>query len=205
MRAGIGWQGKNGNVLLPDAGSWFVLGAVVTDADYGADAAAARPLADGCGTCTSCYQGCPTGAIVADGVVDAARCLAWLLQAEGPFPVEFRAALGTRIYGCDDCQITCPQSSDEHISAYGDEIRALDLVELLTCDDERLLELVGRWYIPQRDLRYVRRNALVALGNAQIPAAQQQRVEQVLADYLAADEMLAEHARWAADRLGVSV
>ena len=76
VRAGLGWYGKNANVLLPGHGSWFVLGSVVTTAPLDADSA---PVADGCGTCRRCIDGCPTAAIVAPGVVDARRCLAWLL------------------------------------------------------------------------------------------------------------------------------
>ena len=104
-RAGLGWYGKNANVLLPGLGSWFVLGAVVTDAPL---APAAAPVDDGCGSCRRCLDGCPTDAIVAPGVVDARRCLAWLVQQPGSFPVEYREALGDRIYGCDDCQEVCP-------------------------------------------------------------------------------------------------
>src|SRR6185295_8008395 len=89
--AGLGWYGKNANLLLPGQGSWFVLGSVVTDAPL---PVAAAPATDGCGGCRRCLDGCPTGAIVAPGVVDARRCLAWLEQRPGPFPVEFRAALG---------------------------------------------------------------------------------------------------------------
>ena len=90
----------------PGEGSWFVLGSVRHR--RAARRPAAAPVADGCGTCTRCLDGCPTGAIVAPGVVDARRCLAWLLQATGPFPREHRVALGDRIYGCDDCQEVCP-------------------------------------------------------------------------------------------------
>ena len=106
-RAGLGWYGKNANLLLPGEGSWFVLGSVVTDAPA-APPSRPRRCADGCGTCTRCLDGCPTGAIVAPGVVDARRCLAWLLQVEGAFPREHRVALGDRLYGCDDCQEVCP-------------------------------------------------------------------------------------------------
>ena len=95
-RAAIGWFGKNANILLPGEGSWFVLGSVLTDAPL---PAAAMPVADGCGACTRCIDGCPTGAIVAPGVVDARRCLAWLLQAEGDFPEAHRVALGDRMRG----------------------------------------------------------------------------------------------------------
>ena len=103
---GLGWFGKNANILIPGAGSFFVLGSVVTTAEY----PVGEPVADGCGTCRRCLDGCPTGAIVAPGVVDANKCLAWLAQRPGTFPVEYREALGDRLYGCDDCQEVCPPS-----------------------------------------------------------------------------------------------
>ncbi len=103
-RAGLGWYGRNANLLLPGQGSWFVLGSVVTDASL----VPSEPVAPACGSCTRCLGSCPTGAIVASGVVDARRCLAWLLQRPGPFPREWRVALGDRMYGCDDCQEVCP-------------------------------------------------------------------------------------------------
>ncbi|MDP1793384.1 MAG: 4Fe-4S double cluster binding domain-containing protein, partial [Acidimicrobiales bacterium] len=90
-RAGLGWYGKNANVLVPGHGSWVVLGSVVTTAPLVANDA---PVADGCGTCNRCLDACPTQAIVAPGVVDARRCLAWLVQATGDFPEEHREALG---------------------------------------------------------------------------------------------------------------
>src|SRR5205085_4326756 len=84
-RAGLGWYGKNANVLLPGLGSWFVLGSVLTDAPL---PAAEAPVDDGCGTCARCLPACPTGAIIAPGIVDGRRCLAWLLEAPGTFPIE---------------------------------------------------------------------------------------------------------------------
>ncbi len=205
IRAGIGWAGKNSNVLLPGAGSWYVLGAVITNAQYQPD----RVIGDQCGTCRRCLDGCPTGAIVADGVVDARRCLAWLLQVEGDFPIEYREALGTRIYGCDDCQTVCPPSRNEPTGLVGDEVTSLDLFELLTASDDELIEAVGRWYIPRRDPRYVRRNALVALGNAQLSSAQEETARSLLdrfdpPDTSSVDNMLSEHARWARTQLGLS-
>jgi len=200
VRAGIGWAGKNSNVLVPDHGSWFVLGAVVTNAPLDHD----HPIEDACGACRRCFDGCPTGAIIADGVVDARRCLAWLLQADGDFPIEFRKALGTRIYGCDDCQTVCPPSSSTDVDLHGDEVTDLDLLWLLTADDDDLLAAVGRWYIPKRDLRYVRRNALVALGNATLTSEVRPEAADVLATYLASgDDMLVSHAVWAADQQGI--
>ncbi len=110
-RAGLGWYGKNTNLLLAGRGSWFVLGSVVTDADLAPD----QPLADGCGSCRRCLDACPTAALPRPGVLDANRCLAWLAQRPGLFPREFRQALGARIYGCDDCQTVCPPNRQQTV------------------------------------------------------------------------------------------
>jgi epoxyqueuosine reductase len=202
-RAGLGWYGKNANLLLPGQGSWFVLGAVVTTAVL---PATGGPVDDGCGSCQRCLDGCPTAAIVAPGVVDAARCLAWLVQKPGLFPRELRGALGDRIYGCDDCQDVCPVNTrssrrvDAPAAAAGEQAW-VPLIELLTLDDAELLRRHGRWYIPERDPRWVRRNALVALGNVGDPA--DPSVAATLAVALAGgDAILRAHAVWAARRLG---
>jgi epoxyqueuosine reductase len=205
-RAGLGWYGKNANLLLPGAGSWFVLGSVVTDAPLDATTPADR-VADGCGTCTRCLPACPTGAIVAPGVVDARRCLAWLLQAEGPFPPEHRVALGGRIYGCDDCQEVCPPNrrAERHdpdpVAAGVGAEPTVDLLAMLAASDEELLARHGRWYVPRRQPRYLRRNALVALGN--VADAADPAVAQALRRALAeTDAIVRSHAVWAAHRLG---
>jgi epoxyqueuosine reductase len=201
VRAGLGWYGKSSNVLLEGRGSWFVLGSVVSDAALPPNE---REVADGCGACTRCIDACPTGAIVASGVVDARRCLAWLVQRPGSFPVEHRAALGGRLYGCDDCQEVCPpnRADDrrnpppiaEHDGAW------VDLVSLLDASDDELMARHGRWYIPNRDPRYLRRNALVALGN--VGSRADPDVVRVLERYrVADDELLAEHAAWATMQL----
>ena len=202
-RAGLGWYGKNANLLLPGRGSWFVLGSVVTDASL---EPAAAPVPDGCGACRRCLDGCPTGAIVAPGVVDARRCLAWLVQQPGPFPLEYRAALGDRIYGCDDCQEVCPPNRmatrmaappDSPVEAW------VLLLELLSATDDELLARHGRWYIAGRDPRWLRRNALVALGN--VGDRSDPRVTDALATFIAGpDPVLREHAIWAAQRLSSS-
>ncbi len=199
VRAGIGWFGRNGNVLLPGHGSWFVLGSVVTDAPVLADQ---EVVADGCGTCRSCIDGCPTGAIVEPGVVDARRCLAWLVQAPGDIPPEFRRAMGGRIYGCDDCQEVCPIGrSDRFAEGNTDPSADVEAVEVLAASDDALLERFGRWYIAKRDPRYLRRNALVVLGNT--ADAYDNSVAQTLQENLAAsDPMLRGHAEWAALELG---
>jgi epoxyqueuosine reductase len=231
-RAGLGWFGKNSNILLPGRGSWFLLGSVVTDAPL----PPGPPVGDGCGACRRCLSGCPTGALVAPGVLDARKCLAWLVQATGVFPFEFRVALADRIYGCDDCQEVCPanrlvarlaagespgrtsekaedgedaeyaeyaeegETAMEAAAEEGDEAE-VDLIELLLATDESLLSRYGRWYIPQRDPRYLRRNALMALGN--VGDGLSPEVAAVLAHYLDHhDDLLRAHAAWACFRAG---
>ena len=202
--AGIGWFGKNANLLVPGAGSWFVLGSVVTTAPL---PVAPAPVPDGCGSCVRCLDGCPTGAIVAPGVVDARRCLSWLLQKPGDFPLEFRDALGDRIYGCDDCQEVCPPTvrlghrvprRDDPLA--GPSRRTVSLLGMLEATDDELVAAHGRWYLADRDPRWWRRNALVVLGNVADPA--DVRVRAALRRYRAhIDPVLASHAAWAEDRL----
>jgi epoxyqueuosine reductase len=200
-RAGIGWWGKNSNLLIPGKGSRFALGSVVTDVDLGSDG---EPIADGCGSCRRCIDSCPTGAIVADGVIDSNRCLAWLVQATGPFPPEYRRALGDRIYGCDDCQSSCPPNvafdrTEPPATTTG--AATVRLLEMLELDDDELIDRFGAWYIPRREARYLRRNALVALGNTAAPDDGDVRsaLERLLAS---ADPIERGHAVWAAAELG---
>lgn len=203
-RAGVGWWGRNANLLVPGAGSWFVLGSIVTDADL---PTVTSPVEDGCRTCTRCVTACPTDAIVDDGVVDARRCLAWLVQDTGVFPRAHRVALGDRLYGCDDCQDACPPGrrtlTDAVPVTIGPPAEAwVDVVALLGSSDAELLERHGRWYVPRRDARYLRRNALVVLGNSGDPADPSVRaaLDAVLAG---TDDLLRAHAVWACARLGL--
>ena len=201
-RAGLGWYGKNTNLLMPGAGSWFVLGSVVTDAAL----PPATPVADGCGACERCLPACPTGALVAPGVLDARRCLAWLVQAPGVFPVEYRVALGDRMYGCDVCQDACPAirraaRTDPPGDAGPDAEPAVDVLWVLGAGDDELLDRLGRWYIPRREPRHLRRNALLVLGNVADP--DDPDVEAALRRALAdPDALVRAHAVWAAARLG---
>jgi epoxyqueuosine reductase len=207
-RAGLGWYGKNTLLLLPGLGSWFVLGSVVTDAPLTVpdDQPAPADHGTGCGRCTRCLDACPTGALVAPGVLDAGRCLAWLVQAPGAFPEEYREALGDRIYGCDDCQEVCPinRTADRHrppTAAESDTRATVDLAGMLTATDQALLEAHGRWYIARRDPQVLRRNALVALGNVG-DGTDPSTVAALRRHLGGGDPLLAEHAAWAARRLG---
>lgn len=197
-RAGLGFCGKNANILLPGRGSWFILGSVVTDAVL---PPFQPPVADQCGSCRRCIDGCPTGAIVGPGVIDARRCLAWLLQRPGTFPPEFRSALGDRIYGCDDCQEVCPAARrEESRSQLGPPGHWLDAIELLSLDDADLLERCERWYIAGRDPNVVRRNLLLVTGNAGDPLDPE--VLAIVEEFASHDDpLLAEHARWARGQL----
>ena len=199
-RAGIGWWGKSSNVLISGVGSMVVLGSVLTNAPLDIEEVAVA--ADGCRTCTKCLDGCPTGAIISPGVVDANRCLAWLLQASGRFPVEHRELLGDRIYGCDDCQDVCPpnQIRRKQPAAEGGGGAWVSILEMLESDDETLMARYARWYVSQRNPDYLRRNALVVLGN--IGSGDDERTAAVLARSLAHQSpVVAAHAVWAARRL----
>ena len=206
--AGLGWFGKNANLLLSGAGSYFVLGSVITTAPL---PAAHAPADDGCGTCRRCLDGCPTGAIVQPGVVDASRCLAWLLQKPGTFDRRFRAALGDRIYGCDECQEVCPPTvrlgTKFQVPSDAEVEPRVDVLAMLDASDDEVMRRWGRWYIADRDPRWLRRNALVVLGNvgradATVPA--DPRVVSTLQRYLAHDDpILRAHAVWAARACGL--
>ena len=197
-RAGLGDYGKNANLLLTGAGSWFVLGSVLTDLLLDPTP---RRAADPCGACRRCIDRCPTGAIVAEGVVDARRCLAWLVQAGGMFPVEHRVALGDRIYGCDECQEVCPANRRPSGSvAAGDAW--VDLVDILDATDAALLDRYGSWYLADRDPAIIRRNALLALAN--VADSDDPETRRVVAEALDHDRpMVRAHAVWAARRLGL--
>jgi len=209
-QAGLGWFGKNSNLLIAGAGSYFVLGCVVTNAPL---VVAEKPVEDGCGSCRRCLDNCPTQAIIAPGVIDANKCLAWLLQKPGIFDRDFRVALGDRLYGCDDCQEVCPPTVrfekrtsvavDEPVK-HDDRANAwVSVQKILLANDESLLKEFGAWYIANRDPKWLRRNALVILGN--IGDANDELVVELLQKYCNhGDAILRSHAVWAAARLGLN-
>ena len=206
-RAAIGWWGKNSNLLVPGAGSLVILGTVVTDAPI--VSADPEPPADGCGSCKQCLHACPTGAIVAPGTVDARRCLAWLVQADGVFDPDYRIALGDRLYGCDDCSEVCPPNRVRLRRMTGssrpdDPQPWVPVLDLLEASDDELMSAFERWYIPRRQPRYLRRNALVVLGNVGESSEPRVRaaVDRALSD---PDPLIKAHAVWCARRLGLSL
>ena len=196
-RAGVGWIGRNANVLVPGHGSWVLLGSVATDAALPADA----PMRRTCGTCNACLPACPTGALVAPGVLDSRLCLAYWLQAPGDIPAELRVAVGDRLYGCDDCQEACPPSiagtrrGAEHVDPW------VHAVAILTSPDAELLARFGHFYIPRRQPDHLRRNALVVIGNS----GRRETITTVAAFLHHPRAMLRRHAAWALGRLGGAV
>lgn len=195
VRAGIGWWGKNTMVLAPGIGPWFLIGTVVTDAPF----PVSTPMQRNCGTCSACLPACPTGALVAPGVLDARLCLAALAQAPGIIPRDLRDAMGDRLYGCDDCLDACPPGTRVLETSTAPRGR-VDLIRILEADDRWILEEFSHFFIPRRDARYLRRNALVALGNTG-----DDRHRAVLMRYLRHDDWLLRlHAVWAVARLGGS-
>jgi epoxyqueuosine reductase len=198
QRAGLGWQGKHTNLVSRAHGSWLFLGEIYTTLDLPPDA----PHADRCGTCTSCLTACPTGAFPAPYRLDATRCISYLtIEHAGPIPHEFRAAMGNRIYGCDDCLAACPWNRFAHAAhdklKQRPDLTAPALAELAALDDAGFRARFAGSPIKRigRD-RFVR-NVLIAIGNSGrlslIPAAR----------HLAGDPnpVVAEAAAWALARL----
>jgi epoxyqueuosine reductase len=193
VRAGVGWWGKNTMVLVPGAGPWVLLGSVATDVLLGTT----PPMVRSCGTCVACLPACPTGALVSPGVLDARRCLAAIAQSPGVIPRDLRPAMGDRVYGCDDCLEACPPGRRSMERVGMSRAGIVDLIELLRAADRTLLLRYEHFYIPKRDPRYLRRNALVAAGNSN-----DVRFAGLLAGYLGhPDPLLRLHAAWALTRL----
>lgn len=194
VRAGVGWWGKSTMVLAPGVGPWFLIGSVVTDARLPVSGLMER----NCGSCVACLPACPTGALVAPGVLDARLCLAALAQSPGVIPRDLRPFLEDRLYGCDECLTACPPGSrlrDRAASHRG----SVDLVRLLRTPDRELTSRFGHFYLPSRRPRVLRRNALVALGNT----GTAEHLE-LVAGYLGSpDWMLRLHAVWAVHRMGM--
>lgn len=192
VRSGVAWWGKSTMAITPGLGPWFLIGSVVTDAELEATQAMDRT----CGTCTACIPACPTGAIIAPGMLDARRCLAAVFQTRGAIPGELRDAAGGRIYGCDDCLVACPPGH-----RYLDSVepaRQISPRSVLCSTDDEILREWSHWYIPGRHVRFVRRNALVALGNS----GSADDVALVAGYVGHPDPMLAEHAAWALGAIG---
>ena len=180
-------------LLAPGLGPWFLIGCVLTDATF----PPTSPMRRDCGTCVACVPACPTGALAEPGVLDARRCLAAILQRPGSIPLELRGAVGDRLYGCDDCLDACPPGH-RLLGAATASSGEVDPRRVLTAAAADLLAEFGHFYLPGRDVRWLRRNALVTLGNT---GTEDDLV--LLAGHLAhPDPVIVEHAGWAIAAIG---
>jgi epoxyqueuosine reductase len=199
-RAGLGWQGKHTNLVSQDFGSWLFLGSVLTTLELEPD----EPATDHCGSCQACLDICPTKAFVGPYQLDARACISYLtIEHEGPVPEQYRAALGNRIYGCDDCLAVCPwnkfaQSAAEAKLHARDALRAPALADLAALDDAAFRALFTRSPIKRigRD-RFVR-NVLYAIGNSGDPALAEVARARLDDD----SEVVRDAAQWAMHELG---
>lgn len=198
-RAGLGWFGKNGNILNPTYGSWLLLGQIITDLPLVADA----PLAKTCGQCSRCIPACPTEAIVAPYVVDNRRCISYLtIENRGAIPVGLRASMGNWVFGCDICQEVCPVNRKAKATRdpnFGrTDLSAVDLVELLDMTDEQFRQRFAGTPMMRAKRVGMQRNACVALGNSGDPAV----VPALTRALRSAPPLVRAHAAWALGRIG---
>ena len=201
-KAGLGWVGKHSLLLNKAAGSWFFLGELLVDIPLPVTMTDS-PVENHCGNCVACIKICPTKAIVEPYVVDARRCISYFtIESPEAIPVELRALMGNRIYGCDDCQLICPWNKYAKLSLESDfqPRLKLDQISLLTLfawrEDEFLQKLEGS---PIRRIGFQswQRNIAVALGNA---SYDQQIVEALTEKLEHASELVAEHIHWALEQ-----
>jgi len=198
-RAALGWRGKHTLLLTREAGSMFFLGEILTDLPLPVD----QPVQEHCGSCSRCIDVCPTGAIVAPFELDARRCISYLtIEHPGSIPEPLRAAIGNRVYGCDDCQLVCPWNKYAQRARLPDfDVRngldSASLIELFSWSEQEFRERhAGSSILRIGYLRWLR-NLAVALGNAP-PSAAVQAALRARADH--PSELVREHVAWALKR-----
>ncbi|MCE2681223.1 MAG: tRNA epoxyqueuosine(34) reductase QueG [Burkholderiales bacterium] len=200
-KAGLGWRGKHTLLINRDAGSMFFLGEILTDYPFETSAATTAH----CGQCTACIDICPTQAIVAPYWLDARRCISYLtIEHEGAIPLEFREAIGNRIYGCDDCQLICPWNKFAKTSPLPDfkerdAIRPQALLAFLKWTEDEFLEYTEGSAIRRIGHARWQRNVVIAIGNG---APTVEAIDALRACLPGASALLAEHVGWALGRLG---
>jgi len=203
--AGIGWQGKHTNLVSREHGSWLFLGVILTNLELEPDAQADH--GEHCGSCHRCLDICPTEAFDGPHRIDARRCISYLtIEHDGPIPEEFRAAMGNRIYGCDDCLAVCPWNRFAGAAAANRaflprvELSAPRLADLLALDDAAFREMFAGSPIKRIGVKRMIRNCLVAAGNSGDP----ELIDSVRPHLTDPNSVIAEAARWALAQLGFS-
>lgn len=199
QKAGLGWRGKHTLLLSRNAGSWFFLGEIYTDLPLPVD----EPISGHCGKCTACIDICPTQAIVAPYQVDARRCISYLtIELKDSIPEELRPLIGNRVYGCDDCQLTCPWNRFAQLTQQADfQVRHgldnISLVELFSWDEATFQEKMAGSAIYRIGHAQWLRNIAVGLGNANTSPAVIQALESRRND---PSDLVREHVAWALKR-----
>jgi epoxyqueuosine reductase len=197
--AGLGWQGKHTNLVSRELGSWLFLGAIFTTLDLPPDDAEN----DHCGSCQACLDVCPTKAFPEPYRLDAQRCISYLtIEHKGPIPRALRAAMGNRIYGCDDCLAVCPwnkfaQAGREAKLSAREALRAPPLADLARLDDDSFRTKFARTAVKRTGRDRFVRNVLIAIGNSGEPALAVE-AKRLLAD---ASPLVRGAAIWALARL----
>ncbi|MEN9558967.1 MAG: tRNA epoxyqueuosine(34) reductase QueG [Pseudomonadota bacterium] len=197
-QAGLGWRGKNTLLLNREAGSLFFLGEIFLPLAL----APTTGQTARCGSCTACIDLCPTQAITAPYELDARRCISYLtIEQDGPIPLEFRVAMGNRIYGCDDCQLVCPWNKFAQTASVPDfgvrhELNTATLLQLFAWTVDEFAQRTEGSAIRRIGYRSWQRNLLIALGNAWRESGDP-CLYQALANWQTDDEMLQEHRHWA--------
>lgn len=199
-RSGIGWFGKNTNILTPSHGSWVFLAQIVTDIEIEPD----EPLKKTCGSCVSCIDACPTGAIVAPYVIDNTKCISYLtIELRGAIPRKLRPLVGDWIFGCDICQDVCPvnRKVSESIEPAFQKRHDFDtpqLVPLLALDDEAFRERFRKSPIKRTKRIGLQRNVCVALGNIGDDSA----IPALAHALMNSESLVRSHAAWALGQIG---
>ena len=164
--AGLGWQGKHSNLVSRDYGSWLLLGEIFVAYDLGSN----DPETDHCGGCSRCIEICPTSAIIAPYQLDARRCISYLtIEFKGVIPLEFRKAIGNRIYGCDDCLAVCPWNKFAKITPHPEfnpDYEIEFLIEYSTLDDRQFRQRFSGSPIKRIGRNRFIRNIVIAVGNS---------------------------------------
>jgi len=195
QRAGLGFAGKHTNLISRKLGNWFFLSEIITTLELEPD----EPERNHCGRCTRCIEACPTNAITAPFELDARKCISYLtIELKGSIPVEFRPAIGNRIYGCDDCLAACPwnrfaQTGQLMKSHARTELDSPDLITLLQLDDAGFKSRFKGSPILRTKRRGLLRNVCVALGNTGDKTALPY-LQKAAAD---PEPLISEHAQWA--------
>lgn len=163
-RAGIGWSAKNCSIITPEFGSYVYLGEMLTNIPF----EPSIPMEDQCGDCRLCLDICPTGALIEGGQLNAQRCIAFLTQTKTMLPVEFRAKIGNRVYGCDTCQTVCPKNKGKHFAHHAEFTPDPELVKplllpLLDHTNRTFKETYGHMSGAWRGKNPIQRNAIIAL------------------------------------------